>query len=448
MRQRTVTSFFESEYLEYARYVVSNRAIPHLIDGLKPSQRKIIHIANKIWKPGNTKQMKLFQLAGRVAADSYYHHGNSSLESSMVNMVQTFKNSLPLLKGHGQFGDLREPEAGAPRYIGASLHPNFHLIYKDFDLLTPKTEEGYEIEPEFFLPIIPTVILNGTSGIAVGFATKILNRKPLDVIEACTAVLKGSKIKPLIPYVEGFSGTFNRDAGNLNSWSAHGTFRVVNTTTVHISEIPPNITCENYEKHLIELLDKRIISDYEDNCSGNIDYTIKFTRATLKDLVSKGNLEKILKLTSKDTENLTVIDEDGKLRVFNSAEEIVKHFVAVRLTYYDKRKAHLIESLEREIVKLSNMAKFIKDIIDGKLKVNNIPKDTIILYLESNKFDMINESFTYLLNMPIYSLTKERFEELLQKRDEAQEQLINVRSWKAHDMYLSDLTKLKKELSI
>jgi len=85
MRQRTVTSFFESEYLEYARYVVSNRAIPHLIDGLKPSQRKIIHIANKIWKPGNTKQMKLFQLAGRVAADAYYHHGNCLDENTIVH---------------------------------------------------------------------------------------------------------------------------------------------------------------------------------------------------------------------------------------------------------------------------------------------------------------------------------------------------------------------------
>jgi len=447
MRERLITSFFDTEYLEYARYVVSSRAIPHLVDGLKPSQRKIIHVANKIWKPGQSKQMKLFQLAGRVAADAYYHHGSSSLESAMVNMTQTFKNSLPLLRGHGQFGTLREPDAGAPRYIGASLHPNFHLIYKDFDLLEPKTEEGYEIEPEFFLPIIPTVILNGTSGIAVGFATKILNRKPLDVINACIDVLNGKELKPLIPWIKGFDGEFKRNILNPNSWTLHGKYKVVNTTTVHISEIPPNITCESYEEHLITLLDKKIISDYEDNCSGSIDYTIKFKRVGLKDLITKGKLEKVLRLASKDTENLTVLDETGTLKIFLSAEDIVHHFVNVRLTYYDKRKFLLIDSLERSIIRLTNMARFIKDIIDGKLKVNNVAKTTIISYLEKHKYDKIEDSFGYLLNMPIYSLTKERFEDLLKKKGEAETDLSHTKTLQAKDMYLEDLTKLKKELT-
>ena len=102
--KRTVTDFFDKEYLEYAKYVVENRAIPHAIDGLKPTQRKVIHVANKIWKTGNEKPMKLFQLGGRVAAEAFYHHGNTSLEGAMVTMSQKFKNSLPLLEGIGQFG--------------------------------------------------------------------------------------------------------------------------------------------------------------------------------------------------------------------------------------------------------------------------------------------------------------------------------------------------------
>jgi len=97
MEKRTVTSFFDKEYLEYAKYVVENRAIPSCIDGLKPTQRKVVFVANKIWKNGAEKPMKLFQLAGRVAAEAYYHHGNTSLESAMVGMAQKFKNSLPLL---------------------------------------------------------------------------------------------------------------------------------------------------------------------------------------------------------------------------------------------------------------------------------------------------------------------------------------------------------------
>ena len=176
---RNVTNFFDNEYLEYAKYVVSSRAIPSCIDGLKPTQRKIIFVSDKIWKSGNEKQMKLFQLAGRVAADSFYHHGNSSLESAMTGMAQRFKNSMPLLKPIGQFGSLRSPEAGAPRYISTKLDDNFRLLYKDFELLENKIEEGEKIEPEFFLPIVPTVILNGTSGIAVGFSTNILKENYL-----------------------------------------------------------------------------------------------------------------------------------------------------------------------------------------------------------------------------------------------------------------------------
>ena len=192
-KTRTVTSFFDKEYLDYARYVVENRAIPSCIDGLKPTQRKVVYIANKIWKTGNEKPMKLFQLAGRVAAEAFYHHGNTSLESSMVGMAQKFKNSLPLLEGVGQFGSLRSPAAGAPRYISAKLHPNFRLLYQDFDLLENKIEEGEKIEPAFFLPIVPTVILNGTSGIAVGFATNILNRNPKDVVDACISTLNNKR---------------------------------------------------------------------------------------------------------------------------------------------------------------------------------------------------------------------------------------------------------------
>ena len=128
----------------------------------------------------------------------------------MVGMAQKFKNSLPLLEGIGQFGSLRSPSAGAPRYISAKLHPNFRLLYQDFELLDNKIEEGEKIEPEHFLPIVPTVILNGTSGIAVGFATNILNRNPKDVVDACIAEVNGKRIKTLSPWVEEFKGTFTR----------------------------------------------------------------------------------------------------------------------------------------------------------------------------------------------------------------------------------------------
>lgn len=447
MEKRTVTSFFDKEYLEYAKYVVENRAIPSCIDGLKPTQRKVVHVANKIWKTGNEKPMKLFQLAGMVAAQAYYHHGNTSLESAMIGMAQKFKNSLPLLEGIGQFGSLRSPSAGAPRYISGKLHPNFRLIYQDFELLNNKIEEGEEIEPEFFLPIVPTVILNGSSGIAVGFATNILNRNPKDVVDACLAVLTDKKMKTLSPWLSEFTGSFTRDPQNPNTWKISGSYQVVNSTTVKVTEIPPSFTYERYEEWLNALVEKRIIVDYEDNSSDKIEYILKFQRAILKDYVSKGKLDALLKIHSQETENLTTIDETGKLKIFDRAEDIVTHFVNVRLSYYDKRKDYLLAKLGRELLVISNRARFIKDIIEGKLKINNVPRETIIDYLTKNKYDQVDGSFGYLLGMAIYTLTKEKFEELLKQKADKEAEVEVIKKTAPKDMYIKDLEKLKKSLS-
>ncbi len=179
--EKTITEFLSDEYKEFSLYVIENRAIPSVIDGLKPTQRKIIHISNQVWKTGSEKPLKVFQLSGKVASDCYYHHGDNSLSDAIINMAQKFKNNMPLLEEDGQFGSLRSPEPGAPRYIGTKLNKNFRLLYKDFELLDYKEEEGEEIEPNYFLPIIPTILINGSSGIAVGFSSNILNRNPLDI---------------------------------------------------------------------------------------------------------------------------------------------------------------------------------------------------------------------------------------------------------------------------
>jgi len=441
---RTVTSFFDKEYLDYARYVVENRAIPSCIDGLKPTQRKVVYIANKIWKTGNEKPMKLFQLAGRVASEAFYHHGNTSLESSMVGMAQKFKNSLPLLEGVGQFGSLRSPAAGAPRYISAKLHPNFRLLYQDFDLLENKIEEGEKIEPAFFLPIVPTVILNGTSGIAVGFATNILNRNPKDVVDACISTLNNKKMKVLAPWIQEFKGTFTRDLENPKTWKIKGQYQIINTTTIKITAIPPNYTYERYEEILNLLQEKGIITSYDDNSSETIEYILKFRRSVLNSLVSsEGKLERALRLNTQETENLTTLDENGKLKIFDKAEDIVKHFVGVRLGWYQTRKDYLIDKTEKQLSLVTNKARFIKDIIDGKLKINNVPKKTIILYLETADYDAVHGSYDYLLSMAIHSLTKERYEKLLLEKEGCIIALKTLKATDPKEMYLGDLKKLK-----
>ena len=446
-KTRTVTSFFDKEYLDYARYVVENRAIPSCIDGLKPTQRKVVYIANKIWKTGNEKPMKLFQLAGRVAAEAFYHHGNTSLESSMVGMAQKFKNSLPLLEGVGQFGSLRSPAAGAPRYISAKLHPNFRLLYQDFDLLENKIEEGEKIEPAFFLPIVPTVILNGTSGIAVGFATNILNRNPKDVVDACISTLNNKKMKVLAPWIQEFKGTFIRDLENPKTWKIKGQYQIINTTTVKITAIPANYTYERYEEILNLLQEKGIITSYDDNSSETIEYILKFRRSVLNSLVSsEGKLERALRLNTQETENLTTLDENGKLKIFDKAEDIVKHFVDVRLGWYQTRKDYLIDKTEKQLSLVTNKARFIKDIIDGKLKINNVPKEKIVTYLKTNAYDTVHGSYDYLLSMAIHSLTKERYEKLLLEKEGCIIALKTLKATDPKEMYLTDLKKLKQSI--
>ena len=371
---------------------------------------------------------------------------NSSLNSAIIGMAQKFKNSMPLLQEIGQFGSLRSPEAGAPRYVSTKLHENFRLLYKDFELLAPRYEEGSQIEPEYFLPIIPTVLLNGSSGIAVGFATNILNRHPVDLIECCLKHLDDKKFKDPIPWVYGYTGEVVSNPESENSWIFKGKYNIKNTTTIDITELPPSQTYEKYDDYLNSLEDDKRIAGYDNNCKSDINYTLKMSRSIMTGLQSGDRLIRFLKMEEKQTENFTVLDEFGKLKIFNNATDIIKYFVDFRMTFYDKRKKYLIEKLERELTYLSNKARFIKMIIDGKLKINNISRQIIILALSVANFDEIDGSYNYLLSMPIHTLTKEKYEELLLQEAEKERELAEMKKRKPIDMYKEDLNDLKKEL--
>lgn len=370
---------------------------------------------------------------------------NSSLNSAIIGMAQKFKNSMPLLEEIGQFGSLRSPEAGAPRYVSTKLHQNFRLLYKDFELLTPRMEEGIQVEPEYFLPIIPTILLNGSSGIAVGFSTNILNRNPLTLIDCCLKELDGKGYKEPEPWIRGFSGTIESNPDNENSWIFRGKYEIKNTTTIHITELPPSMTYEKYDSYLDDLEINKNIASYDNNCKSDINYNIRISRAELTRREERG-LDKFLKTEEKQTENLTVLDENGKLKEFKSVNDIIKYFVKFRLTYYDKRKKYIIDTLNDELLLLSNKARFIKMIIEGKIKVNNVPKDTVISQLELAKFDKIDGSYSYLLSMAIHTLTKEKYEELLNQKSVKEIELIEIKKIQPIDMYREDLNELKKAI--
>jgi DNA gyrase/topoisomerase IV subunit A len=443
MNKKTITEFLNNEYREFALYTIENRAISSLIDGFKISQRKIIHISNEIWKNGSDKTLKVFQLAGKVASDSYYHHGGSSLENAIINLAQSFKNNAPLLEEDGQFGSLRSPDAGAPRYIGTKLSKNFKSIYKDFELLHYKEEEGNSVEPYYFLPIIPTILLNGTIGVAVGFSSLILNRDINDLIMACKNSLRGKKNGILTPHLNSFNGQWIMDSNNSKKWIIRGKYIIKNTTTIVISEIPPSLTYEKYENYLDELVDGKKIVSYDNNCRDDINYVIKFNRSVLGKMTDE-QIIKLLKLEESATEIFNVLDENGKLKSFDSANDMVDYFVKFRLGFYHKRKQFLLDRLTRESMILKNKIEFIRLIITGKIKVNNIPKATIITNIEKYKLDKIDDSYDYLLRIPLYSLTKELVDKLNEDYKSKLSEIEELKSKDPKDMYLSDLDDLEK----
>jgi DNA topoisomerase-2 len=444
MTEKTISDFLSNEYKEFAMYSIEGRAIPSVVDGFKPTQRKIIHISNQIWKNGSEKNIKVFQLAGKVASDAFYHHGNTSLENAIVTMAQKFKNNAPLLEEDGQFGSLRSPQPGAARYIGTKLSENFRLIYKDFDLLDYKEEEGESIEPKYFLPIIPTVLLNGSSGIAVGFASNVLNRDIKGIIDSCVRVIEGKKLSSIKPSLNEFTGEFIQDKENPKRWIIRGKFQKVNTSTVKISELPPSMTYEKYEEILDKLVDNKDIVSYDDNCKDNVDYTIKFNRATLESLDDTA-LIKLLKLEESSTEIFTTLDEYGKLKIFETSEEIIEYFTKFRLVYYNIRKQHTLDKLNRDLKILSNRGRFIKAILDEKLKINNVSKIEIVKGIETLGLEQIDDSYDYLLRMPIYSLTKELFDKMKQDFTAKKEEIKILEDTDPKDMYLLDLSELKKK---
>ena len=446
-RTKTITDFLDTDYKEYSMSVITERAIPSVIDSFKPVQRKIIDMANEIWKTGNEKSIKVFQLCGQTCAKKLYVHGDQSCNGAIINMCQPYKNSLNMLVADGQVGSLRDRTAASPRYVGCHLSPNFRLVYKDFELLERRQEEGQEIEPKYFTPVIPTVITSGSSGLAVGHASNILNRNPKDVVNACIDYLNGKKIKELKPWLSEFSGIWTRDTENKNKWYSKGIYTINEKKgEVHVTELPPSWEFEKYESYLDSLVEKKVIKDYDNNSSSSVDYLLKFKKDDLQDLIAKDKLETLLKIADSDTENLTTLDENEKLKIFDCVEDIVKYFVDFRLGFYLKRKDFLIEKLSKELRVLAFKAKFIKSIIDKKLVVNNVKKELIIKWLDDNKFEMIDGSYNYLLNMPIYSLTNERYMELMKNAKDKKEELELIKGREPKEMYLTDLNELKKKL--
>lgn len=464
--------FIDNEMRHFSIYDCK-RSIPNLMDGLKISLRKILYCA---FKRNLTAEIKVAQLSGYVSEHSSYHHGEASLNGAIVNMAQTFvgSNNINLLEPCGQFGTRLHggDDSASERYIFTHLNQITRLLFCDNDdpILNYLDDDGTLVEPEFYLPIIPFVLINGISGIGTGFSSNIPSFNPIDIIQYLKIKLNSvnhivNETFQFIPYFTGFKGTVHKI--NEQKFLVKGVYQKMDDNTIVIRELPVGTWTMPYISFLEELVDgstdkngkkiQPVIKDFVSISTEMIvDITVSFPKGRLaelenekhasgKDDVCINGLEKLLKLTSiVNTTNMYLFDATCKLHKFESVTEIIDNYFDVRLQFYQKRKNFIIDNLERKMVKLNNRAKYITDILNNTIDLRGKSNAFVNDLLLSMKFVKLEDSFDYLIKMPMNSVTNENVDKILKERDEIQLLLNETISKSIQNMWLNDLDVFEK----
>ncbi|KAJ3062103.1 DNA topoisomerase 2, partial [Podochytrium sp. JEL0797] len=324
-----------------------HRSIPSFVDGMKPGHRKILYCC---FKRNLKNEIKVTQLAGYVSEHSAYHHGEASLFSSMIGMAQNYvgSNNLNMLEPRGQFGTRLQggADAASPRYIFTTLHSMARVVYHPEDdvLLKYLNDDGQDIEPEWYIPILPMVLVNGAQGIGTGWSTSIPNYNPRDIVENIYRIMDNDEPTAMKPWYRGFKGTI--DQVTSGSYKVSGTILKTSDTTVDITELPVKTWTQTYkeflEKAMIGDEAKKVapwIKDYKEyHTDTSVHFTVTLTEEEMKKTEAEG-LEKRFKLTSNlATTNMTCFDLEGRICKYENVEVLLKAFYNLRLKYYIKRK--------------------------------------------------------------------------------------------------------------
>ena len=394
------------------------------------------------------EKIKVSQLGSKVSEFAEYLHGN--MDNVLVNLAQDYTgtNNLPLLQKKGNFGTRFAQEASASRYIYVYGHDNLWSLFNkdDAPLLISQEFEGSKIEPLFYVPNLPVLLLNGSEGVSSGFAQKILSRNPKKVRQYIKDYLE-NKLKPnknnsLEPYFEGFNGTVEQ-GDNAAQWLIKGKIERKSSIKVLITEVPFQYSLKKYLDVLDELEEKKIIKSYKDMSENDtFSFEVTFAQSDLAKYDDDTILDK-LKLIRKVTENYTCMSEENKIILFDSAKDIVDHYIKVKLQFMQKRKDYMITKLGDDITLDYSRYLFIKGICDDNIKVNQVKKVDIESQL--NLIDDIikrDNSYDYLLAMPISQLTEERMQRLENQIKENKQKLIDLQKTSIEQLWLNDLVTL------
>ena len=437
------------------------RSIPDLIDGLKPSQRKILYGAFK--RKLDNEEIKVAQLAGYISEHTGYHHGEASLQGAIINMAQNYcgSNNINLLYPSGNFGTRRlgGKDSASPRYIFTQLSTLTRNIFisKDEFVLENVIEEGDVVEPIRYYPIIPMILVNGSEGIGTGYSTNIPPYNPLDIIENIRAYLKGtnvSELNELTPWYSGFTGRIekNNDKKNQLKYISYGRYEQLDEYTLRITELPVGIWTQSYIDFLSKLIeDGNMITDYENNCGNHkIDFKITFRNGELQKLIKANIIEEKLKLTSSIQVSNMHVYKNNEIVKYSNPNVMIKEYADIRLDIYKKRKEYWIKVLENELQLLKYRRRFIKEVTSKKLIISNKPKATLIEELGKNEFPELSTninskpSYDYLVGMPLWNLTQEKIDELESNYNEKKQELDTYKNTTIQSLWLGELDLLQE----
>jgi len=413
------------------------RSIAHVSDGLKPSQRKVLYAC---FAKNLTSEMKVAQLAAYVSEKTSYHHGEVSLADTIVKLAHNFmgSNNINLLEPCGQFGTrlMGGKDASQTRYIFTKLTKSARTLFdaKDDPVLKYLDDDGKQIEPEYYVPILPTVLVNGTEGIGTGFSSYIPPFNPEDICANINRVIDGENLVPMKPWFDKFKGrVFSNDEG---FWVTEGVWTQAGNK-IKITELPPGRWTQEYKEYLDTLMDKKNIANYVNNSTTeNVDFVIE--GYTGKDIVKDFKLQKTFHVS-----NMHLFHPTRGIHKYESPEEILTDFVKIRTETYKKRKAYLIHVLKEKTKKLENMSRFVDMVIHEKLIVFKRKRSELESEMEK-MFDKIDGSYDYLLNIKTYQYTLEAVQSLREDTIKTKTELDILQNTNHIDMWKSDLKIYKQ----
>ena len=462
-------TFIDKEFIHFSTYD-NERSIPNLMDGLKTSLRKIVFAA---FKRKLTSEIKVAQFSGYVSEHSGYHHGEASLNAAIIGLAQTFvgSNNINILEPKGQFGTrlLGGKDAASERYIFTHLNKMCRLIYRqeDDEILEYLKDDGDEVEPIYYVPIIPMVLVNGSKGIGTGFSTDVMCYNPLQIIEKLKLMLKDKDHDiDIEPFYKGFKGTIELIAPK--KYVIKGIYNKISDNKIEITELPIGTWTQDYKEFLETLMEvkekgkKPLVKDYDDmSTEKNVNFIVEFYPNVLNQLTQtvkdiSGNctekvteLEKVLKLyTTHSTNNMHLFDNEEHLQKYDSASDIIEAYYPIRYEYYVSRKENQISKIKNDLLILSNKARFIVETLEDKIDLRKKKDQVIVELLTTMKFDKHPENkvnpYHYLTKMPIDSVSEENVEKLLNDKKNKEKQLSELESKTIEMIWLEELEELKQ----